>query len=215
MVSGPSDAILEFYSIIVPSPNGTFSPSLAALQPGDPLYIENLAYGFLTLERFVPSGAEHAASTPPQGDLWLIATGTGLSAYLSILRDPATWQHFQHIILIHGVRHRHELVYQHEINAWSQQAGQAGKFSYLGIPTQEDDPHVPRARLTTLLADGRLEALAHTLLDPTHSKIMLCGNPNMLIDARAQLATRGFVPGRRGVPGNLALENYWTPHAND
>ena len=68
---------------------------------------------------------------------------------------------------------------------------------------------MPQERLTTLIADGRLEQLAGQPLDPENAKIMLCGNPDMLADARKLLGERGFKPGRRGVPGNLAVENYW------
>ena len=75
MVSAPGQPWLEFYSIVVPE--GLFSPRMARLAPGDALYVEKAPYGFLTLERFAPGG-----------DLWLLASGTGLSAYLSILRDP-------------------------------------------------------------------------------------------------------------------------------
>ena len=73
MVSAPQESGLEFYSIVVP--DGLFSPRMAQLRPGDALYVEKTPYGFLTLERFAPGG-----------DLWLLASGTGLSAYLSILR---------------------------------------------------------------------------------------------------------------------------------
>jgi ferredoxin--NADP+ reductase len=79
----------------------------------------------------------------------------------------------------------------------------------LPIATRESLPGVPQERLTTLIADGRLETLVGEKLDPDHAKVMLCGNPDMLADARKLLGTRGFAPGRRGVPGNLAVENYW------
>ncbi|MNR62721.1 Ferredoxin--NADP reductase [compost metagenome] len=68
---------------------------------------------------------------------------------------------------------------------------------------------MPQERLTTLIADGRLEQLAGQPLDPERAKVMLCGNPDMLADARKLLGERGFKPGRRGIPGNLAVENYW------
>src|SRR5690606_39376891 len=87
MVNPPSRRDrLEFYSIVVPE--GEFSPRLAALRAGDPLYVDKTAFGFLTLDRFVPAGD---APTRPGGDLWLMATGTGLSADMSMLQDPAPW----------------------------------------------------------------------------------------------------------------------------
>lgn len=203
MVCAPHEPYLEFYSIVVP--DGLFSPRMAALAPGDTLYVEKTPYGFLTMDRFAEGG-----------DLWLIASGTGLSAYISMLRDPATWRAFRRIILVHGVRTADELAYRDEIEGWrhhpdfaSHFAHDARKLIYLPVATRQTLPGTPRARLTTLLADGGLERCVGETLDPARSKIMLCGNPDMLTEARKLLAERGFAPGRRGIPGNLAVENYW------
>lgn len=193
MVSAPHETELEFYSIVVPE--GPFSPRLAQLRPGDALCVDKTPFGFLTLERF-----------PDGEDLWLLATGTGLSAYLSILRDPATRRRFGRIVLAHGVRTADELAYRDELQAL---ADQGTGLAYLPIATREALPGMPQERLTTLIADGGLERLAGLALDPARSRIMLCGNPAMLGDARKLLGERGFAPGRRGVPGNLAVENYW------
>jgi ferredoxin--NADP+ reductase len=199
MVNGPAQSPLEFYSIVVP--DGQFSPRLAQLKPGDALYIDNTIFGFLTIDRFEPGGT-----------LWLMATGTGLSAYLSLLNDPQTWSSFQHIVLVHGVRNRDELTYATEMAQWQAQSGKApfnARFTYLPLPTRDDIAGMPKGRITTLIEDGRLEAAAQCPLDPAQSKIMLCGNPAMVTDARALLKERGFAVGRRGIPGNLAVENYW------
>jgi len=231
MVTPPSQRdFLEFYSIVVPE--GEFSPRLAALQPGDPLYVDKTAFGFLTLDRFIPGAAparpdgtaDDAASptgdrpgdTRGHGELWLLATGTGLSAYLSLLQDPSTWSAFDHIVLVHGVRSVEELAYRERILQWSReglpeaaaQPRRAG-LTYLPLPTREPYQDMPQARLTRLIEDGRLEALAGRQLNADVSKVMLCGNPDMLSEARQLLKARGFAVGRRGNPGNLALENYW------
>jgi ferredoxin--NADP+ reductase len=211
MVSKSDAEVLEFFSVVVPE--GKFSPALAQLQAGDPLWIDKSVFGFLTLERFVDGE-----------DLWLIATGTGLSAYLSMLRDPATWTRFKRIILLHGVRHATELAYRQELLALttmrdSQHDSQRAQFIYLPVTSQEPltcelSPSVrPEglnpARLTALLTSGELEQRTGVELDPLRSRIMLCGNPAMVTDMRGLLSTRGFAPGRRGVAGNLAVENYW------
>lgn len=203
MVSAPQEGRLEFYSIVVSE--GQFSPRLAQLQAGDALYVDKTAFGFLTIERFHQGG-----------DLWLLATGTGLSAYLSMLRDPATWRSFRRIVLVHGVRSVGELAYRDEIESWPQRPEYAPYFQkdsrkliYLPIATREAIPGMPQARLTTLIENGGLAQLAGMPLDPEQSKIMLCGNPAMLSEARKLLGERGFTPGRRGTPGNLAIENYW------
>ncbi len=207
MVSKPDAEELEFFSVVVP--DGKFSPALARLQPGDALWIDKSVFGFLTLERFVDGE-----------DLWLVATGTGLSAYLSMLRDPATWHRFKRIILLHGVRKSNELAYRQELLALANLAGpQRALLIYLPVTSQETlsrslSPSIqPQwlepARLTTLLKSGELEQRVGVALEPTRSRIMLCGNPAMVTEMRGLLAERGFAPGRRGVAGNLAVENYW------
>ena len=207
MVSKPDADELEFFSVVVP--DGKFSPALARLQPGDALWIDKSVFGFLTLERFVDGE-----------DLWLVATGTGLSAYLSMLRDPATWHRFKRIILLHGVRKSNELAYRQELLALANLAGpQRALLIYLPVTSQETlsrslSPSIqPQwlepARLTTLLKSGELEQRVGVALEPTRSRIMLCGNPAMVTEMRGLLAERGFAPGRRGVAGNLAVENYW------
>jgi ferredoxin--NADP+ reductase len=207
MVSRPDANELEFYSVVVP--DGKFSPALARLQIGEPLWIDKTVFGFLTLERFVEGE-----------DLWLIATGTGLSAYLSMLRDPDTWTRFKRIILLHGVRHATELGYRDELVALTQRAVDSkAQFIYLPVTSQEPlscdaSPSIQSrwltaARLTTLLDSGELEQRVGLALEPARSRIMLCGNPAMVTEMRARLSERGFAPGRRGASGNLAVENYW------
>lgn len=199
MVSAPEEPWLEFYSIVVPE--GQFSPRMERLQPGDALYVEKKPFGFLTIDRFAPGG-----------DLWLLASGTGLSAYLSILRDPATWRAVDRIILVHGVRSAEELAYRDEIEQWRSQPAFAPYFEadprkliYLPIATRETLPGMPQARLTTLIADGRLEQLAGQPLDPQRAKIMLCGNPAMLADARKLLSERKKV----SPPAGAAYPAIW------
>ena len=209
MVSTPDESELEFFSVVVPE--GRFSPAMAALEPGDSMFVDKTPFGFLTLDRF-----------PDGQDLWLISSGTGLSAYLSMLRLASTWRQFRRIVVVHGVRHLNELAYHQEllgpIRELATQSGSA--LIYLPVPSREpiDGPilaHLHRpdlnapARVTTLLQSGELEKRAGIALDPATSRVMLCGNPAMVTDMRAMLSERQFAPGRRGVPGNLAVENYW------
>ncbi len=202
MVNAPRQTGLEFYSIVVPE--GEFTPRLAKLAPGDSIYIDKSAFGFLTLDRFEPGG-----------NLWLIATGTGLSAYMSLLQDANTWMLYERIILVHGVRHAAELAYRSQMLEWAAQSPApdsrkaAARFSYLPVATREKLLNTPQERLTRLISSGQLETLADCPLDPHTSKVMLCGNPEMLLEARGLLSERGFAVGRRGNPGNLAVENYW------
>jgi ferredoxin--NADP+ reductase len=195
MVSHPNENLLEFLSVTVS--DGLFSPKLASLKPGDALWVEKAPFGFLTLERFSPAKT-----------LWLVATGTGLSAYLPMLKDPKVWQQFEKVVLVHGVRQTQELTYKTDIEAI---ACTNQGLIYLPIFSQArwSDDQYPPSRITTAYEFGQLELAAGRALNPEDSRIMLCGNPAMVSAMRAMLQEKGFAAGRRGNLGTLAVENYW------
>jgi ferredoxin--NADP+ reductase len=199
MVSGPFDEHLEFYSIVVPG--GEFTSELAHLKVGDRLLIDRQSHGFLTLDRFL--GGRH---------LWLLSTGTGIAPFLSILADPASWERFERIILVHSVRIASELAYRDEIAALREHplfADVANKLIYLPVVTREHVDGMASERLTVLITSGELEARAGLRFDLDESRIMLCGNPEMVDDTRRCLKTRGFRTSRQSSPGQIAVENYW------
>lgn len=195
MVSHPDEEYLEFLSITVAG--GQFSPRLAALSEGDDLWVEKNPFGFLTLERFLPAKA-----------LWLIATGTGLSAYLPMLKDSATWRNFERVVLVHGVRTAQELAYREDLESL---AKTNPGFIYLPVTSREAWPggQHEACRITQAYKDGHLQSISGQPLNPEEARIMLCGNPDMVTEMRGLLQQQGFAAGRRGNPGTLAVENYW------
>jgi ferredoxin--NADP+ reductase len=203
IASSPLAPELEFFSIVVPG--GPFTTGLVELGVGDSIHIERVAYGFLTTDRFAPGE-----------DLWLISSGTGLAPFLSILQDHAIWQQYRRVVVVHSVREVEELAYRVDIEHFATHpnftqyfATQPDRLRYVPVVTRKPVDGMLDARIQTLLEDGRLEACAGISLDPARSRVMLCGNPDMLKVLRAQLGERGFKPSRRGEAGNLAVENYW------
>jgi len=195
MVTHPAENALEFLSVTVP--DGEFSPKFAQLKVGDPLWVEKTPFGFLTLERFEPARS-----------LWLVATGTGLSAYLSMLAEPSTWANFDTVVLVHGTRTERELAYRDTIESIGKRQP---KLRYLPVLSRQpwSDGKTAPQRITQALETGQLEKLAGQALKPESARIMLCGNPQMVTEMRAILTDRGFAASRRGNPGTLAVENYW------
>ncbi|EKM94647.1 ferredoxin--NADP reductase [Stutzerimonas degradans] len=199
MVSAPHDEFLDFFSIVVP--DGEFTSELSRLKVGDELLIDKQAFGFLTLDRF-----------PDGRDLWLLATGTGIAPFLSILQDFQAWQRFERIILVYSVREARELAYQQLIAELPQREyleGLGSKLLYLPVVTREQVPGALHARITTLIESGELERAADLQLTPEHSRIMLCGNPQMIEDTRAVLKSRDLNLALTRKPGQVAVENYW------
>lgn len=199
MVSAPYDEHLEFYSIVVP--DGEFTSRLARLAEGDEILVDKTNYGFLTTDRFV-DGRE----------LWLLATGTGLAPFISILHDPATWAGYERIVLVHSVRFAAELAYRNELAALAEHplvGDVVHKLRYVPVVTRERVEGALHARITTLIENGELERAAGFPLDHERSRIMLCGNPQMVDDGRKLLNRLGYKLSRRAAPAQLVVENMW------
>lgn len=199
MVSAPHDDFLEFFSIVVPG--GEFTSELSRLRVGDQLLVDRQAFGFLTLDRF-----------PDGRDLWLLATGTGLAPFLSILQDFEVWERFETIKLVYSAREEKELAYCDLIasfGAMEHLAEHIHKLQFIPVVTREQVPGCLNARITTLIENGELERAAGLELTPEHSRVMLCGNPQMIEDTRAVLKARGMSLALTRKPGQIAVENYW------
>lgn len=199
MVSAPHDEHLEFFSIVVPG--GEFTSELSRLAVGDTLLVDKQAFGFLTLDRFNDGR-----------DLWLLATGTGIAPFLSILQDLEVWQRFERIVLVYSARHERELAYQPLIaglKGLEHLEGVADKLTYVPVVTREQVPGALNGRITTLIENGELERAAGLALAPEHSRVMLCGNPQMIEDTRAVLKARDMNLALTRRPGQVAVENYW------
>lgn len=199
MVSSSNDDYLEFLVILVPG--GAFSSALATLQLGQTIFVDKACYGFLTLDQLSPGR-----------DLWLLASGTGLGPFISILRDPAVWQKFERLIVVHSVRKAAELAYRDEIGALASEESFTNKgtqLTYIPVVTREPDATALTVRIPQLLKEGRLEEAAGRVLSVEASRLMICGNPELARDLRKMLSERGFSTTRRGVLGQMAFEKYW------
>lgn len=206
LTSAPGDDFLEYYGVIVPG--GMFTTRLNEIKPGDSIWTEKQIYGFMTPGRFTDGS-----------DLWMLATGTGVGPYISILRDPDVWRRFRRLVLVHGVRHANELAYQDELdflkaNPPGGNEGAAALQVIRSVTRDKDqnsqgENKILHGRITTLLENGELERQAALPITIESSRIMLCGNPSMIEEMRAMLHLRGMRPCRRTTPGQFVTENYW------
>ena len=192
-VNAPEDPVMEFFGVIVPG--GPLSPALARLKAGDAIHVADNPAGWLIV-----------SEVPPAEELWLVATGTGIAPFLSILRSAAPWQRYRRVILVHGVRQPTELVYRDLIEELMR--AHPGKLSYVRFTSREKLPGALEGRIPAAVADGRLEAAAAPI-SPERSQFMLCGNPEMLKDMQAALAARGLKKHRRRNPGQITVESFW------
>ncbi|MCY1400362.1 Ferredoxin--NADP reductase [compost metagenome] len=199
MVSSPFDDYLDFFSIVVPG--GEFTSELSRLREGDNLLVDRQAFGYLTLDRFVDGR-----------DLWLLATGTGVAPFLSILQDFEVWERFESIKLVYSAREARELAYLDLIAGLTERdylQEYAGKLQFIPTITREQHAGALQGRITRLIESGELEQAAGLKLEPHSSRVMLCGNPQMIDDTRQLLKQRGLQLSLSRKPGQVAVENYW------
>ena len=194
---------LEFFSIKVP--DGALTSRLRHVRPGDRVLIGRK-----------PTGTLLISDLHPGRNLYLLGTGTGFAPWLAIIKDPATYERFERVVLCHGVRNAHDLAYRDYI------VNELPHHEYLGDQIARQLLYYPavtresfefagrdqRGRLTDLMASGRMmEQLDLDALDPAHDRAMVCGSPQMLADFRALFDERGFVAAPRiGVPGQYVVE---------
>lgn len=196
IASAPESETLEFF--ITSVEGGALSPRICALEPGEEALLDGAAEGALTPSR-IPGGET----------LWLMATGSGLSPFASIVRSACVWESWSDIVLVESVRRGEEAALAREVVA---NLPEGRRAQLIVTTTREDDP--ARAgdltgRIPQLLASGELERFAGREITAEKSRILLCGNPAFIADTRAGLKARGIVSPRFGKPGQLVVENFW------
>ena len=189
---------LEFFSIKVP--NGPLTSRLQHLQPGDPLIVSRKPTGTLVLNDLKPG--KH---------LYLLGTGTGLAPFMSLVRDPETYDRYEKIVIAHGVRNVNDLAYRDYLENELPQHEYLGelvreKLIYYPTVTRESFRH--QGRITDNIVDGAMsQAIGLPPLDPATDRVMMCGSPSMLDDTCALLDARGFqVSPRTREPGDYVIE---------
>jgi ferredoxin--NADP+ reductase len=197
VVSPNYEEHLEFYSIKVP--NGPLTSRLQHLKPGDSVLVSKKPAGTLVVNHVLPGKR-----------LYLLGTGTGLAPFMSMIRDPETYERFEHVILAHGVRFANDLAYSDYIK------NELPQHEYIGeqvrnqlryYPTVTRESFENQGRITELLESGKMpQDLGFPALDPVNDRVMICGNPNMLGDLVKWLENRGFNEGSSHEAGQYTIE---------
>jgi ferredoxin--NADP+ reductase len=188
---------LEFLSIKVE--NGPLTSRLRHIQVGDTIIVGRKPTGTLVIDYLLPGKR-----------LYMLATGTGLAPFMSIVRDPATYERFEQIVLVHGVRIVDELAYHgllvdhlpaHEF------LGDMVSSQLLYYPTVTREEYRNQGRIPDLIESGKLFAdLGLPVFDPAEDRVMICGSPAMLRDLKQMLEQRGFREGNTSTPGDFVIE---------
>ena len=140
----------------------------------------------------------------------MIGTGTGLAPFLSVIKDPETYERFEKVVLLHGCRHVKELAYGEMITKTlpnDDLIGEHIRAQLIYYPTVTRDPFRNRGRITDLITSGKLFSdIGLPALEAAHDRIMICGSPALVTDTRVLLGERGFVEGNHGEPAQFVVE---------
>jgi ferredoxin--NADP+ reductase len=197
IVSANYEDHLEFLSIKVQ--DGPLTSKLQHIKVGDKIVVGKKPTGTLLIDYLLPAK-----------NLYLIGTGTGLAPFMCLIRDPETYEKFEKVILVHGVREVKELAYseyiQHELPD-HEFLGEMVTNQLLYYPTVTREPFRNQGRVTTLLETNKISSdLGLPNLDPAHDRIMICGSPALNKDMRTLLDAKGFVEGSTTTPGDYVVE---------
>ncbi len=193
---------LEFYSIKVP--DGALTSRLQHVTAGSPILVSSKPTGTLVIRDLRPGKR-----------LLLLATGTGIAPFMSIIRDPATYEAFEQIVIARGVRLHSDLAYADSVLAGLRADAYLGDMAsarVLDYPCVSREPSRHVGRVTAALESGRLFSdLKIAPLDPNTDRLMICGNIRMLADTMRVLDTAGFeISPQVGVCGDYVIERAFT-----
>jgi len=198
IASANHEEFLEFLSIKVA--DGPLTSRLQHVKPGDEVLVSHKPTGTLLLDDLRPGKR-----------LYLLSSGTGLAPFMSLIKDPQTYERFEKIILVHGVRYRSELAYRDFIE-WElthhEYLGEQVRNQLVYFPTVTRERFRYQGRVTSLIETSKLfEDINMPGLDPATDRVMICGSPAMLADLSAILNARGFrISPHVGEPGDYVIE---------
>jgi ferredoxin/flavodoxin---NADP+ reductase len=192
--SAPGEPTLEFF--LYSQTPGDSAHKLSTLRSGDLIWVNRQAQGIMTL-----------GGVKPSATLCLLATGTGVAPFLSMLKSTDTWSRFNTIILVYAVRVRDDFRYSEVFDRLREQY--PDRFTLLPVISREQVPATIHGHIPASLSSGELEQQAGMAFSPHNSHFMLCGNPGMVKDAVAVLQARGFKKHTVASPGQLSFESYW------
>lgn len=193
-VNAPHEKNLEFYVVTVPG--GQLTPKLLEAKEGDTIWVQTRPVGFFVL-----------SEVPESKVLWMLASGTALGVFLSILKTETPWKRFEKIILCHAVRQAESLTHLDLIQQFKTEY--PNQFQFIPFVSRETISDAFTGRITTALENGLLEAHVNLPISSLDTHVMICGNPEMVKDLMGILHSKGLKKHTRKEPGHITIENYW------
>jgi len=191
------DEELEFYSIKVP--DGPLTSRLQHIQPGDEIILRPKPVGTLVHDALLPGRR-----------LWLLATGTGLAPFASLMREPETYEKYDQVIMMHTCREVAELEYGRRLVEGLPDDPLIGELvggKLIYYPTTTREAFSRMGRITDNLLSGKVFAdLGLPAMNQDEDRAMVCGSLAFNIDVKAVLEGFGLREGANSEPQEFVVE---------
>lgn len=191
------DEELEFYSIKVP--DGPLTSKLQNIQKGDKVILKPKPTGTLVLDGLI--GGKR---------LYMLATGTGIAPFASLLRDPEVYEKYDTVIFTHTCRRVSDLEYGRQLIEGLADDPLVGEFvgdklKYYPTTTKEKSRHM--GRITDLIKSGQLgKDLSLPTLSPAEDRVMVCGSMGFNLAVKDICKAAGLSEGSNSRPGEFVVE---------
>ena len=187
---------MDFYINLVS--NGALTPRLFALDVGDPLWLSDRVVGLFTLDQVTPG--RHIV---------MVATGTGLAPYMSMLSTHLQCNSPRQIAVLHGAYHSWDLGYRSELLTMQHLCS---NFTYVAtIDRPQDEPvawHGETGWVQDLWRKGVIAEAWGFPPTPEDCDVFLCGNPAMINEMSDVLEGQGYQEHTNHQPGQIHVERF-------
>ncbi len=187
---------MDFYVGLVSS--GSLTPRLFSLKVGSPIFLGSKVSGMFTLDQVTPGK-----------NVVMIATGTGLAPYISIMTSELTCGSPRQFAVLHGAYHSWDLAYRSELLALQHLCK---NFTYIATIDRPDEEPVPWTGnvgwVQNLWNDGAVAKAWGFQPTIDNTDVFLCGNPAMIEEMIGILAQDGFTEHTRKKPGQVHIERF-------
>ncbi|GLS83058.1 ferredoxin--NADP reductase [Paraferrimonas haliotis] len=194
LVNAENARHLEVLAVTVE--DGQLSPQLHRLESGDEIEVSSKAAGFLVLDE-----------VPAADNLWMLATGTAVGPFISMLLGQEVWRKYKNIRLAYGARFQEDLAYKAHLDEIA--AHHSEQFAWQPLITRENFNGNIQQRIPQALASETLQQQLNCSISPLNSQVMLCGNPDMISETVELLKSMGLEKNLRRKPGQITVEKYW------
>jgi len=196
IASSSTEDVVEFYITLVHS--GQLTPRIFNLKIGDRIWMGRKAVGMFTLDQI-----------DEDRNVVLIATGTGVAPYMSMLRSNAL-KRKGNIMVIHGASNSWDLGYSSELKLLANMFDKFGYYPTITETHKEPPGWQGDTRfIEEIWKTGEVAKKWGFKPSPENTDVFLCGNPKMVDSMKELLYQDDFRDHKKKEPGQIHAEEFF------